>query len=222
MDEAIAIDIVSDVVCPWCYLGAQNLKTALAALPDIPVEIRWRPFQLDPTIPQGGVDRAEYMARKFPPERLAAAHDRLRESGRDAGIAFDFAAIALSPNTLDAHRVIRWAAGAGVQDRVARALFKAFFEDGEDIGDGETLARIAGANGMDESVVAALLAANADRPEVETEIRTAQGMGITGVPCFIFDGRYAVMGAQPVEALVDSVRKIAAMKAEAKAAKTAS
>ncbi|MBK8456962.1 MAG: DsbA family protein [Phyllobacteriaceae bacterium] len=222
MDDAIAIDIVSDVVCPWCFLGAQNLKAALAALPDIAVDVRWRPFQLDSTIPVGGVDRAEYMAKKFTPERLAAAHDRLKDSGREAGIAFDFAAIRVAPNTLDAHRVIRWAAGAGVQDRVARTLFRAYFENGEDVGDAETLARIAGENGMDESLVSALLAAKADIPEVEAEIRTAQGMGITGVPCFIFDGRYAVMGAQPVEALVDSVRKIAAMKAEAKVAKTAS
>lgn len=219
----IAIDIVSDVVCPWCYLGATHLGKALTALPDIEADLRWRPFQLDPTIPVGGVDRAQYMAKKFSPDRLAAAHDRLRESGRAAGVAFAFDAIRFAPNTFDAHRVIRWAAsaGSGVQDRVARALFSAYFEKGEDVGDRSALIRIAGENGMDETLVATLLAADADRTEVEAEIRTAQQMGITGVPCFIVDGRYAIMGAQPVDEFVTALTKIARMKAEAGAAETA-
>lgn len=216
MDGRIAIDIVSDVVCPWCYLGARRLEQALAALPEVKAEVRWRPFQLDPSIPKQGVDRAAYMARKFSPERLAAAHDRLRESGQETGIAFAFDAIKVSPNTLDAHRLIRWAtdAGPGMQDRVARALFKAFFEDGADVGDAETLARVAGETGMDEAIIAALLPTDADRDAVEAEIRTAQSMGITGVPCFLLDGKYAVMGAQPVETLVDAIRQVAAMPAE--------
>lgn len=219
MRQTIAIDIVSDVVCPWCFLGAKRLEQALAAMPDLVADVRWRPFQLDPTIPEGGVDRAAYMAKKFPPAQLAAAHDRLRESGRDSGIAFAFDAIAKSPNTLDAHRLIRWAAGAGegVQDRIARALFSAYFEKGEDIGDRAALARIAGKNGMDESLVASLLDAGADRAEVEAEIGTAQQMGITGVPCFIIDGRYAIMGAQPKEELVAALTKVAGMKAAAAA-----
>jgi len=209
MDEnALTIDIVSDVVCPWCYVGAGQLRQALAEVPEIAVALRWRPFQLDPSIPDGGVDRKAYMAKKFPPAQLAAAHDRLVELGQAAGIAFDFDAIAVSPNTLDAHRVIRWASGAGVQDAVALALFKAYFEDGRDIGDAEVLAGVAGAAGMDGALVATLLATDADRSAVGEEIAMAQRMGITGVPCFILDGRYAVMGAQPVPALVDALRKV--------------
>lgn len=223
METAIEIDIVSDVVCPWCFLGATHLKQALATLPGISADLRWRPFQLDPTIPKEGMDRREYMAKKFTPERLAAAHDRLAEAGRDAGIAFAFSDIAISPNTLDAHRVIRWAAsaGAGVQDRVSRALFKAYFEDGENVGDPEVLIRVAEENGMDASLVSALLPTDADREAVQAEISTAQGMGITGVPCFVIDGRYAIMGAQPVEAMVEALEKIARMKAEAAAANPA-
>lgn len=217
MDQAIAIDIVSDVVCPWCYLGATHLQQALATLPGINAELRWRPFQLDPTIPKEGLDRRAYMAKKFSPERLAAAHDRLVEAGRDAGIDFAFSDIAVSPNTLDAHRVIRWAAsaGPGVQDRVSRALFKTYFEDGGNVGDPEVLIRVAGENGMDENLVAALLPTDADLEAVQAEIATAQGMGISGVPCFVIDGRYAIMGAQPVEAMVDALSKVARMKAEA-------
>lgn len=219
MNQAIEIDIVSDVVCPWCYLGATHLRLALETLPGITADLRWRPFQLDPTIPREGMDRHEYMARKFSPARLAAAHDRLTEAGQDAGIAFAFSDISVSPNTLDAHRVIRWAAsaGPGIQDRVSRALFKAYFEEGQNVGDPETLIRIAEENGMDASLVTALLPTDADREAVQAEIATAQGMGITGVPCFVIDGRYAIMGAQPVEAMVDALGKVARMKAEAAA-----
>lgn len=216
----IRIDVVSDVVCPWCYVGSKRLQQALAGLPDVVAEVHWRPFQLDPTIPAEGMDRKTYMRNKFGSDdaRLKAMHDRLIESTRDAGIPFAFDRIKVAANTLDAHRLIRWAGGQGqaVQDRVVRALFKANFEDGRNIGDNAVLTEIAGECGMDVAVVSALLPTDADREEVRQEIAQAQRMGVTGVPCFLLENKYAVMGAQPTEALADAIRQVAEAKAAGK------
>src|SRR5690606_38170449 len=135
---SISIDVVSDVVCPWCYVGQRNLERALLSVSGIDVSVRWRPFQVDPTIPPQGMRREEYMLSKFgSSERISAAHNRLREIGAEAGIVFDFAAIKVSPNTLDAHRLIRWAANAsdGAQGRLVGCLFRFYFEEGKNIGD---------------------------------------------------------------------------------------
>ena len=140
----MTIDIVSDAVCPWCYVGKRRLEAALAGSGDANVAVQWRPFQLDPTIPSEGLDRQAYMRAKFRDDaRLAEVHQRLKALGAEVGIKFDFAAIKRSPNTLDAHRLIRWAGEAGVQDAVVERLFSAYFERGEDIGDRDVLARIA-------------------------------------------------------------------------------
>ena len=174
------------------------------------MEVRWRPYQLDPTLPPGGRDRREYLEAKFGgPQRAAAIYARIEEAGREEGIAFAFDRIAVSPNTLDAHRIIRWAgsAGEGVQDRVVEALFKAFFEEGRDIGSHDVLIEIADAAGMDEAVVRDLLASDRDVEAVRAEIAQAQAMGVTGVPCFIIDRRHAVMGAEPAERLVEILRE---------------
>ncbi|MBX3532266.1 MAG: DsbA family protein [Rhizobiaceae bacterium] len=216
----IRIDVVSDVVCPWCYVGSKRLQQALAGLPNVVAEVQWRPFQLDPTIPAEGMDRKTYMRNKFGNDdaRLKAMHDRLIESTRDAGIPFAFDRIKVAANTLDAHRLIRWAGGQGaaVQDKVVRALFKANFEDGRNIGDHAVLTEIAGECGMDVAVVSALLPTDADREEVRQEIAQAQRMGVTGVPCFLLENKYAVMGAQPTEALADAIRQVAEAKAAGK------
>lgn len=212
MSKPINVDVVSDVVCPWCFIGKRRLDAALAALPDIGVEVRWRPFQLDPTIPPEGKDRREYMIGKFgSQERIDQIHANIVQLGAVEGIAFDFDAIKVAPNTLDAHRVIRWAAGSGsdVQNRLVDILFRAYFEQGQNIGDHTVLLEAAQLSGMDVRLVEALLPSDADRDEVQTEIATASRMGITGVPCFLLENKYAVMGAQEANTLADAIRQVA-------------
>jgi predicted DsbA family dithiol-disulfide isomerase len=195
-DEILTIDIVSDVVCPWCYLGEKRLEAVLADEPR-PVAVRWRPYQLDPTIPEGGLDRAEYMAKKFGKSgRLQAVHDNLVRLGAEVGLPFAFDKIKRAPNTLDAHRVIRWASSAGVQGKVVDRLFKAYFVEGRDIGDRGVLIDIAGECGLDPKLVEELLAEGADVDVVREEIAQAQAIGVSGVPFFIFAGRLGVPGAQ--------------------------
>jgi predicted DsbA family dithiol-disulfide isomerase len=195
-DEILTIDIVSDVVCPWCYLGEKRLEAVLADEPRA-VAVRWRPYQLDPTIPEGGLDRAEYMAKKFGKSgRLQAAHDNLVRLGAEVGLPFAFDKIKRAPNTLDAHRVIRWASSAGVQGKVVDRLFKAYFVEGRDIGDRGVLIDIAGECGLDPKLVEELLAEGADVDVVREEIAQAQAIGVSGVPFFIFAGRLGVPGAQ--------------------------
>jgi predicted DsbA family dithiol-disulfide isomerase len=204
-DEILTIDIVSDVVCPWCYLGEKRLETVLADEPR-PVAVRWRPYQLDPTIPEGGLDRAEYMAKKFGKSgRLQAAHDNLVRLGAEVGLPFAFDKIKRAPNTLDAHRVIRWASSAGVQGKVVDRLFKAYFVEGRDIGDRGVLIDIAGECGLDPKLVEELLAEGADVDVVREEIAQAQAIGVSGVPFFIFAGRLGVPGAQDPSVLRQAI-----------------
>jgi len=212
--EPLRIDVVSDVMCPWCFIGKRRLEQALAEASDVPVEVTWRPFQLDPTLPPDGKDRSAYLEEKFGgPERAAAIYDRVREAGREEGIAFAFDKITRSPNTLDAHRLIRWAAQEGVQDAMVERLFELYFLEGADLTRQETLVEAAVAAGMERQVVARLLAGAADRMATEQEIAAAQHMGVTGVPCFILDGKYAVMGAQPAATLASAIRQVYAERA---------
>ncbi|TPK60541.1 DsbA family protein [Mesorhizobium sp. B2-4-19] len=214
--NAITVDVVSDVVCPWCFIGQKRLDKAVAAAGDVDVRIRWRPFQLDPTIPPQGKDRREYMRAKFgSDERIREIHARIEPLGEAEGISFAFDAIKVAPNTLDAHRLIRWAGAAGeaVQNRLVRRLFQLNFEEGVNIGDHAVLVEAAREAGMDASVVATLLPTDADVEAVRTEIATASRMGISGVPCFLLEGKYAVMGAQDVDTLADAIRQVAAAKA---------
>lgn len=211
----VQIDVVSDVMCPWCYIGQKRLDKAVASLPDVPVDIRWRPFQLDPTLPPGGKDRKTYLSEKFGGEEKARSiYANIKSAGNAEDIAFDFDAIAVSPNTLDAHRLIRWAGalGGAVQDKVVRRLFALFFEQGANIGQHDVLIGVAGDCGMDASIVESLLATDADVEAVRSEIATANRMGISGVPCFVIDNKYAVMGAQDPGALADAIRKVSAAK----------
>ena len=199
--EPLTIDIVSDVVCPWCYLGEKRLEQALAEEAG-PIVVRWRPYQLDPTIPEGGLDRAEYMAKKFGKSgRLQSVHDNLTRLGAEVGLPFAFDKITRSPNTLDAHRLIRWATSAGVQSRVVDRLFEAYFVEGRDIGDRVVLTEIAAECGLDADLVERLLAEGADSEVVRQEVEQAQAMGLSGVPFFIFAGRLGVPGAQEPSAL---------------------
>jgi predicted DsbA family dithiol-disulfide isomerase len=200
-DETLTIDVVSDVVCPWCYLGEKRLDAALADEP-LPVAVRWRPYQLDPTIPEGGLDRTEYMEKKFGKGgQLKTVHDNLVRLGTEVGLPFAFDEIKRAPNTLDAHRLIRWAASAGKQGQVVDRLFRGYFVEGRDIGDRAVLLKIADECGLDRGLVEKLLADGADADAVRQEIAQAQAIGVTGVPFFIFAGRLGVSGAQDVSML---------------------
>ena len=213
-DETLTIDVVSDVVCPWCYLGEKRLEAALAE-DNAPVSVRWRPYQLDPTIPKSGLDRAEYMAKKFGRDgRLKTVHDNLVRLGAEAGIAFAFDKIERSPNTLNAHRLIRWGASAGVQGALVDRLFRAYFTQGRDIGDRAVLIDIASGCGLEADIVAKLLLEGADEDVVRREIAEAQAIGVTGVPFFIFAGRLAVPGAQDVSLLKRAMGQARAAMAE--------
>ncbi|MCJ7995856.1 DsbA family oxidoreductase [Rhizobium cremeum] len=217
--QRITIDLVSDVVCPWCFLGKARLDLAIAEVQDeIGVDINWRPYQLNPDYPPEGVDQQAELAKKLGGKaNMDRAHEQLRALGRDVGIAFDFDAIKVGPNTLDAHRLIHWAGveGRDVQERVVSALFKANFEEGRNVGDIVVLADIAESAGLDRGVISQLLASDADRAEVLGEIDAARQMGVNGVPFFIFDQQYAVSGAQTPEVLANALRDIARMKSEA-------
>jgi predicted DsbA family dithiol-disulfide isomerase len=214
-NQPLTIDVVSDVVCPWCYLGEKRLDKALGQTPE-PAVIRWRPYQLDPAIPEGGLDRREYMEKKFGKSgRLKEIHDHLVRLGAEVGLEFHFDRITRSPNTLDAHRLIRWAASAGVQRDVVDRLFRAYFVDGRDIGDRAVLIDIARNSGLDVAVVEKLLAEDTDKDQVRRQIAEAQAIGVTGVPFFIFAGRLGVPGAQEPGVLR---RAIAQARAEARAA----
>ena len=220
MDETakLTVDVISDVACPWCFIGMKRLERAIAMADGVEVAIRWRPYQLDPAIPPGGLPRKAYMLQKFgSEERLREIHDRIVPLGEVEGIRFNFDAMEVQANTLDAHRLIRWAASekapAGAQQQVVRRLFEVNFEEGRDIGDRAVLAEIAGEAGMDAALIQALLASNADVEAVQDEIETAGRMGVRGVPCFLIEGKYAVMGAQESETLADALRQVADAKA---------
>ncbi len=217
--QTVSIDIVSDVVCPWCYLGKARLDQAIANVgAELQVAVQWRPYQLNPDLPPEGVDHKQHLAAKLGGQAAVdRAHESLNALGHADGIAFNFDAVKISPNTLDAHRLIRWAAthGDAAQSAVVSLLFKANFEEGRNVGDPAVLLDIAAEAGLDRPVIAALLNSDADKDAVKEEIGMAREMGVTGVPCFIIDGQYAVMGAQSVDVLSNALREIAQMKATA-------
>lgn len=207
----LTIDVVSDAVCPWCFLGKRNLDAALEQIgqsdPELKTQVRWRPYQLDATIPQGGMSRIDYLTRKFGPGGYGKMNGRLIEAGRERGIGFAFDKIKRSPNTLDAHRLIRWAQPGGVQDAMVERWFKLYFEEGRDIGDRALLADVAVEHGFERAMVTRMLESDTDKAAVQDEIALAQRMGVNGVPFFIFGGKYALSGAQPPEAIVAAIRK---------------
>ncbi|WP_308910233.1 DsbA family oxidoreductase [Pseudokordiimonas caeni] len=191
------IDTVIDVVCPWCFVGKRELDLAVAARPAAVTGVRWRPYQLSAETPAEGVDRATYYAQKFGDSpQFQQARKHLIARGEALGIAFDFERPARIANTLDAHRLIRWALAPGKQDLVVEGLMRAYFEEGAFLGDRELLADIAERAGMDHTLVTDLLASDADKDAVQAEVAEAHRMGVQGVPFFIFDGRFAVSGAQ--------------------------
>jgi predicted DsbA family dithiol-disulfide isomerase len=208
MATPLAIDLVADVVCPWCYIGWRRLQAALALRPDIEPAVTWRPFQLDPTIPDEGVDRAAYMAAKFTdPERRAAMTEALRQTAAEVGLDMKLTDIPISPNTNAAHRLIRWAQQAGVGPQVIEGVMAAYFTDLRDIGDPLVLAEIGAAAGIDRWMILDLLARDADRDVITREYQLAAQAGISGVPFYIFGGRTAVSGANSAENLAAAMDK---------------
>ena len=214
MTQALHIDFIADVVCPWCYLGWRRLEKALAMRPDVQAEVVWRPYQLDPSIPEEGVDRRAYMATKFAdPERRRAMLEALTEAAAEEGLDLKLMDIPISPNTNAAHRLIRWAQGQGLQRPVMEAVMHAYFTELRDIGDPVVLADIAEANGMDRMTVLKLLSEGADKDAVAKEHMMAVRAGVTGVPFIIFAGKVAAVGAEAPERLVAAIDKALEMAA---------
>jgi predicted DsbA family dithiol-disulfide isomerase len=201
------IDFISDVVCPWCFIGHRRLARALAMRPGIAFDVKHRPYRLDPTVPREGMDRGLYLASRFPDGKVDQAHRLIAEEGAKDGIVFAWNAIERMPSSIDAHRLIRWAEAAGVQDEVVERLFAAYFENGEDIGQIRVLADIADICGMDGSEIADLLETDTDIANVERDDRLAHEMGVTGVPAMIFGGKIAVSGAREPDILLTAIDK---------------
>ena len=208
--KTISVDVISDVICPWCFLGKRRLDKAISLLDGIKVEVNWRPFFLDPTIPAKGMSRRAYLENKFGAERLKTIHDPILAAGKADGVPYAFDKITRTPNTMDAHRIIRWSHDGGKQHEVTEHLFMAYFNGGLDIGDRAVLTKIAGEAGMDQSEVSAKLETGTDIDAVNAEVERAYRMGVTGVPCFIFAQKQGLMGAQPAEVLADAIDKLAA------------
>jgi predicted DsbA family dithiol-disulfide isomerase len=206
------IDVISDVVCPWCFIGKRNLERALETWqekhPDETPVVRWHPFQLNPQLPEGGIPRKQYLENKFGgPERAKEIYARVSAAGKRAGIDFAFDNIQVQPNTIDAHRLIHYAGEQDKQDAMAEVIFRRYFVEGVDLSDKETLADIAQQAGMDRDEAAAYLAGDADRALIEEQDRRARAIGVEGVPFFIFNQRLALSGAQPPEVIVEAMEK---------------
>ena len=196
----VKLDIMSDPICPWCYIGKANLDRALAQRPDHPFLITWHPFQLNPAMPKSGMDRRTYLETKFGgKDRALKAYAPVVEHAEAAGLTINLDAIKKTPNTIDAHRLIHWAGIEQKQTPVVDALFQAYFVDGRDIGDSDTLADIADSAGLDASVVLRLLATEEDLKDIVDRDAAARGMGVNSVPTFIVGSQHAVPGAQPTE-----------------------
>ena len=205
-ETAITVDVISDVMCPWCYIGKRHLEAALKTIPDVPVDVRWHPYQLDPTLPREGKDRTQYLSDKFGGiEKAREIYANIAAAAKAAGIPFAFEKIKLSPNTLDCHRLILWSKSDDVQDDVVERLFKAYFIDGEDLTKAETLVRISADAGMQSDLVEQLLETDSDMQKMVKQIEQAQDMGVTGVPCFIVDQRFALSGAEKPETLAAAI-----------------
>jgi predicted DsbA family dithiol-disulfide isomerase len=206
----VTIDVVSDVVCPWCFIGKRRLEKALALRPDLDVEVRWHPFFLNPWVPREGIDRETYLKTKFGSvERYGEISKRITAAGAEEEIPFALDKITRQPNTIDCHRLIHWAALEGDASVMKERLMALYFIEGADLSDPEVLVRAGTDCGMDGAVVRRLLASDADEDEVGAEARRASEGGIDGVPCFIFEGALAVSGAQAPEYLAEAMGRAA-------------
>ena len=204
------IDVVSDVVCPWCYIGKRRLELATALVPDITVAINWRPYFLNPWIPREGIDRQTYLETKFgSPERYAVIAERVTAAAAMEGLVYASDKIGRQPNTLDCHRLILWSRSATDPGRVKQRLMDLYFAEGADLSDAKVLIQAAVDCGMDGDLVRRLLASDADVDRIENEAESAKEAGIDGVPCFVFGGSVIVTGAQSPEYLANAIERTA-------------
>lgn len=199
------VDIFSDPICPWCFIGKKRLKEALELRPNLPVTVRWRAFQLNPDMPPEGMDRQTYLNVKFGgADRAGQIYGRIRDVGTAVGIDFQFEKIARTPNTIPAHRLIRFAQRPEIDkaNAVTDLLFDAYFLNGQLIGELETLLDIGEKAGIDRDALKAYFETDEDADEILAEDQHARRLGIGGVPCFIIDGKYALSGAQEAESFL--------------------
>jgi predicted DsbA family dithiol-disulfide isomerase len=209
----LSIEVVHDLVCPWCYLGVRRLLRTLRRRPDLLCDLAWRPFLLNPDMPRAGMARADYIIRKYGGEdRARRLYGSISEIGRTEGIAFRFDRIRRTPSSVDAHRLVAWAGRFGAADAVTEALFAAHFTDGRDIGDAVMLAAIAASCGLDSQLARAFLMSDEGMEQVHAENLRAHRLGINGVPCFVVSGRHAIAGAQEPE-VIERLLDVAAIEA---------
>ena len=211
----IRIDVVSDVVCPWCFIGKHRLEKALALASDVPVEVHYRPYYLNEWIPAAGMSREEYLTTKFgSPEKYKGIASRVQAAAAAEGLVYAVEKMSRQPNTRDAHRLIRWAEGIGKAPEMKQRLMDLYFTEGADLSNEAVLVQAAADVGLDPEDVRAALDSDKDIAEIEQEVNAAKEAGIQGVPCFILDGKYAISGAQAPEALAEAIQQISAQAAE--------
>jgi predicted DsbA family dithiol-disulfide isomerase len=209
----LTIEIVHDLVCPWCYLGTRRLLRTLRRRPDLLIDLTWRPFLLNPDMPRLGMARSDYVVRKFGGEdRARRLYGSIAEIGRAEGLLFRFDRVRRTPSSVDAHRLVRWASRFGRGDEVVEALFAAHFADGRDIGDGAVLVAVATSCGLDAANAWAMLQSDAELDAVHADNLRAHRLGINGVPCFVIGGRHAISGAQEPE-VIERLLDVAAVEA---------
>ena len=207
---ALPIDMVSDVVCPWCFIGKRRLEKAIALKPEIPVEVRFRPYFLNPWVARDGISREDYLTTKFgSPERYRSIAQRVAQAAAAEGLTYELDKIKRQPNTLDCHRLILWAGESGNAARMKQRLMDLNFTEGGDLTDRDVLVRAAADCGLDADLVRQRLGGDTDVARVEREAESAKEAGIEGVPCFIFGGLMAVSGAQAPEHLAQAIERAA-------------
>jgi predicted DsbA family dithiol-disulfide isomerase len=208
--QPVRIDVVSDVVCPWCFIGKHRLEKALALRPGVAVEVHWRPYFLNDWIPREGISREEYLTKKFgSPERYKGIAQRVTAAAAAEGLIYASDKVKRQPNTLDCHRLIRWAEVEGKAGEMKQKLMDLYFTQGADLTDRDTLVQAAASVGLDADTVREGLASDQDVAQIEQEALSAKEAGIEGVPCFIFGGKFAVSGAQSPEYLAEAIDRTA-------------
>jgi predicted DsbA family dithiol-disulfide isomerase len=207
---SVHVEVVSDVVCPWCYIGKHRLEAAIALVPDIDVDVNWRPYFLNPWIPREGIDRQTYLETKFGSvERYSAIAERVTVAAAMEGLVYDAQKMSRQPNTLDCHRLILWSRGVTDPGRMKQRLMELYFAEGGDLSDPKALIQAAVDCGMDGDLVRRLLGSDADVDRIENEAESAKEAGIDGVPCFVFGGSAIVTGAQSPEYLANAIQRTA-------------
>jgi len=207
--KPLQIDVVSDVVCPWCYIGKRRIENALALAPDVPVEVNWRPFFLNDWVPREGIRRDQYLTAKFgSPEAYKGIVGRVVAAAEEEGLVYRPDLVRRQPNTIDCHRLIHWADAHGKSAGMKQRLMELYFRDGGDLTDNEVLVQAAADCGLDAEEVRRRLATDEDVALISAQAKDASDKGISGVPTFVFAQKYAVSGAQPAEQLARAIRQV--------------